>query len=204
MRKLHTIIDFVKISTIGKIERTRKVCTSLEGNAFFVKPDIDLITLTNLSDSLETHHLASLNGDKREKAITKQIEEELVKNLRLEARYVDRIADGDEVMLLSSGFTISKPYGAKERLLFRAKKGPNSGSALLRRKNVKDAHAYIFQVCKMDVLTSDAIWSTIEVLLKGSLLVENLSQKEIYWFRVAYVTSAGTSDYCDPIMYIAV
>jgi hypothetical protein len=80
----------------------------MTGNAAFSSPDIALSQLTALIDTLESTYQDSLDGSKTKKAEALKAEAALDEALRTQARYVDKVAAGNDALILSSGFQPGK------------------------------------------------------------------------------------------------
>jgi hypothetical protein len=200
MKKYHVVFDFVNCTIPKKIEFARNVHTIMTGNASFPSPDVALTELKAKTDLLEAQNLAALNGGPPETALMHQTEKEWDDLMRVEARYVDRIANGDDAMILSSGFSLSKQPVPAVRPELSAEPGDLSGSVLLRRQAVPGAKAYIWQLCINVLPEAEVGWTIVEVTSKASVVLGDLTPLAKYWFRVAAVTAQGTSAYSAPIM----
>lgn len=122
--------------------------------------------------------------------------------MRKQARYVERIADEDAALVLSAGFSLAKQPLPTQRSEFSVEAGRNSGSVILRRQAVQGAKSYIWQYCIHALAETDDGWKIAEVTGKASVELTDLLPVTKYWFRVAAVSSTGTSSYNDPIMHI--
>ena len=67
------------------------------------------------------------------------------------ASYVNRIANGDESKILSSGFHCTTPYPTRDKPVLAISDGTHSGSARGTHKAVPKAGSYI---CKINKATS--------------------------------------------------
>lgn len=202
MRKSHVLFDFVLNIPPVKITFGRNVVTLMTGNANFPTPDIPLTVLKEKNDLLEQKFIASLNDGKTEKAELHQAEKEWDNLMRYKALYVDRIADGDEAIIKSAGFNVSRQPVSNTKPELWAEAGDKPGSVKLHRQAVQGAKSYIWQSCMNTFPESEAQWVFADVTSKATVILENLNSVTRYWFRVAAVTTEGTSAYCDPIMHV--
>ena len=202
MRKSHVLFDFVLSIPPVKIAFGRNVVTLMTGNANFPTPDIPLTVLKEKNDLLEQKLIASLNDGKTEKAELNRVEKEWDKLMRYEALYVDRIADGDEAIMKGAGFNVSKQPVTNPKPELWATAGNRPGTVKLRRQVIQGAKSYIWQNCINTFPESESQWDFADATSQATVILENLTPVTRYWFRVAAVTTEGTSAYCDPIMHV--
>lgn len=202
MKKVHVVYDFILLPIPEKVSRGRKAYSEMSDNPSFPNPDVPLTELKDATDVLEARYLDARNGGKENTVLMRQAEAVWNDKMRKLARYVERIADEDTAIVISAGFNLAKQPIPAQRSEFSAETGKGSGSVLLRRQAVPGAKSYIWQL-SINVLpeTEDA-WKIAEVTGKASVELTNLNPVTKYWFRVAAVTSNGTSPYNDPIMHI--
>lgn len=205
MKKDRIVLDFIKKPVSSKIEFSRNVHTRMSGNSNFLTPDVSLEDLATKTTLLETRSVAALNGGKEAKALMHQTEEEMDDLLRKQAGYVDRIADGDDTIILSAGFNLAKQPAPAIRPEFSVELGDKSGSVLIRRQAVDGAKSYIWQYSAGETpAANDADWVTAQVTAKASVELTGLTPLSKYWFRSAAVTISGTTAYTSPIMQVVI
>jgi len=202
MRKSHVLFDFVTTVPPIKVVFGRHVHTQMSDNEIFSNPDIPLTVIKEKTDLLEQKLIASLNDGKTEKAELHQVEKEWDNLMRYEALYVDRIADGDEAIIKSAGFSVSRQPVQNTKPELWAEAGDRPGSVRLHRQAVQGAKSYVWQYCINPFPESEAQWIFAEATSKATVIIGNLTPVTRYWFRVAVVTTEGTSAYCDPIMHV--
>jgi hypothetical protein len=110
MRKLGLLLDFVRFSVHEKIVFFRKVVTDMTNNPSFPKPDVPLAEATEAVNQLEKDYINSENGGKAATATMHESDRKATNIFRKLADYVDRVADGDEVIILGSGFKIGRAH----------------------------------------------------------------------------------------------
>ena len=198
-------MDFVKKPVALKIEFGRNVNGKMKGNANFSTPDVPLDDLSAKTDLLETRSVASLSGGKESKALVHQTEVEWDDLMRKMAKYVDRIADGDDAIILSAGFNLAKQPAPSVRPDFSVELGEKTGSVYIRRQAADGAKSYIWQYCMGETpVTNDSDWVTAQVTSKASVELTGLTPMTKYWFRSAAVTTSGTSAYNSPVMQVVI
>jgi len=204
MKKVRVVFDFIQLPVPEKVARGRNAFVGMNGNPIFVGPDVPLDVLKSDTDLLETRYLSARNGGKENTVLMHQAETVWDDDMRKLARYVERIANGDSAIVLSAGFNLAKEPIPAQRSEFSAEPGENSGSVLLRRQAVPGAKSYIWQFCINALPETEDGWKIAQVTGKASVELTDLEPVTKYWFRVASVSSQGTSDYNDPIMHIVI
>jgi len=204
MKKEHVVLDFIKIPFAHKIEVGRNVESQMESNSNFATPDVTLINMKAGTDLLEVRYVASLSGGKVETALLHQADDAWVDLMRTQAYYVDRIANGDSAVILSSGFNLAKQPSPSNRPEFSVELGEMSGSVVLRRQKVVGSRSYIWQYFLGEIPANEADWTTAQVTSQASVVISGLLPLNKYWFRVAAVTITGTSAYCSPVMQVVI
>jgi len=199
MKKDHAVLDFVKAPIAIKIETGRNVESKMRANPIYANPDVPLDDLKASTDLLETRNVAALSGGKEATALMHQAEEDWINKMRLTARFVDRIADGDSVIILGAGFNLAKQPSPATRPEFSVELGEKSGSVVLQRKRVVGARSYIWQ---QSIDGND--WTTAQTTAQASVELTGLIPLTKYWFRVAVVTINGTTDFNDPITQVVI
>ena len=200
MITIHAVLNFIRFSIPEKIAFARKVISGLGGNPIFSNPDFPLKDLEELTDDLENQFINSRKGRREDIALMHQTEAIWNDKMRKMAKYVDRIAEENAVIILSAGFSIPKIPAPKQRPDFSVELGEKSGTVLLRRQRVKGAKAYIWQYYIGTMPGNESEWKIIEVTAKASVELTGLIALNKYWFRVAAVLSDGTTAYTAPIM----
>ncbi len=99
MRQVKVILDFKRIPVAQKIAYYRNVLEKLTNNLLFPTPDIPLPEAKAAIDCLEASFLESRDGGHTSIAKMNQQGSVTTKIFTLLAKYVDRIADGDEPAL---------------------------------------------------------------------------------------------------------
>ncbi|NEW84052.1 MAG: hypothetical protein GZ094_17025 [Mariniphaga sp.] len=200
MKVKHVVIGFVEFPIPQKVDTSKNVYGCMLENSNFPNPDVPLAKIKEVTDELDADFIAAMNGGKPETAKMHKTEKIWDDMMRLVARYVDRIAAGDETIIVSAGLSCSKQPAPAQRPNFSAILGEKSGSVVLRRKAVQGAKSYIWQYSVSDVVTDKSEWVLGDATTKATTELNNLTIKTIHWFRVAAVTSDGTSAWLAPIM----
>ena len=188
MKRDHVVLDFIYFPVAHKIEIGKSVESKMRNNALFANPDVPLDDIKAATDLLESRNVAAMSGGKESTALMHQAEEDWSKKMRLEALYVDRIADGDSAVILSAGFSLAK----------------QPGSVVLRHKRIEGARSYVWQYCIGENPTDNSSWVIADVTPQATVTLTGLTPLTKYWFRVAAVTIDGTGEYCTPVMQVVI
>ncbi|MHB9140313.1 MAG: hypothetical protein ACYC25_00370 [Paludibacter sp.] len=200
MKKVNVLIDFIQISIAEKIVFLRTVLANLTGHATFTDPDQPLADGKVKADKLESTSLAAKDGSHTAVSAMRDAEKEVDTYLRKQAGYINRVADGNETLILSSGFhTTKQTPNVYDKLPLEALDGKNSGSVLLKAKAIDKAGAYIWQISR-----NKTDWTTLGHSTRASFEVDGLTVGEICYFRVAAITPNGTTDFTEPVMKVVV
>ena len=202
MRKSTLVLDFLKFSIPNKIVFGRTVLSKMSVIALFAKPDVPYATGTEIVNKLETYYMSSRSGDHEQVALMHQAEEEFNDFFRKEGYYVDRVADGDEAIILSSGFHLAKQPVPSERPEFTAEAGDIPGSIWLKRKAVPSASSYVWQNYIGAEAPTEDKWLFAGSSTQATFEKNGLNPGDKAWFRVAPVTKDGMQPFTDPIMKI--
>jgi hypothetical protein len=204
MKKVKVKLDFSPMSTVVMIDFGSNIVLCLGANPIFPTPDV-LVTELNASLTvLKNKHTLALTGSIEGKEGVVIARKAFEKLLKLEALYVDRIADGNEEMIASSGFHHSKRPVSANRPEFRVLSGNAEGSIVLIRKAVKGAATYVWQRAANPLPQDESQWIQTGISKQAKCVIDNLEVGTKYWFRVAAVTKNGIMPWCEPIMKMVV
>jgi hypothetical protein len=201
MKKFFVLYSFVRMNMGELIEEGRSIFKKMTGNVFFPTPDVSLAALATAIDSLEDSYTISRDGGgKLAVAKTNTLRKVLENLLRKLASYVDRIADGDEKIILSSGFDTTKEPQPATHPVFKVTAGGVQGQVILVHKAVHGATAYVWQYSKDTIPAEDKLWVFAGVSSQAKCVIENLDSLSKYWFRVSPVLRIGMMPWSDPLM----
>jgi hypothetical protein len=195
MRRFKVIIDYTKLTPLQLVELARNSVLKMGANAdVFVTPDVEYVTLNACADILEKTIHDAQGGDIGKAAIMNGAAKDLLKLLRKQAMYVEKIADGDEAIILKSGFSMSRVPKTKRIVEFSATNGKRSGEMLLRHKSVKGVKTWIWEYSLNGTDFIHAGFST-----RARFLVKGLTPVTRCWFRSSYVNTEGQSEWSNVI-----
>jgi len=203
MKKHKVLLSFVKLSIPVKIAFYKNVISCLKNNPEFAKSDDELNLLTALTGKLEQDYIDSRGGEHEIIARMYQSEEAADEAFREEARYVEKIAKGDESLILKAGFGTTKLQpGTYNKPVFGAKAGKNPGEIILTCKAIKGAKAYIWQYCIGKLPVDDKNWYLAGASTKVSYTVRDLESRTNCWFRRAPINSDSIGTWSKPVMML--
>ena len=199
MKKLKVLLVFIQLSVVEKIAYYRNVIAKLTGNVLFPTPDTPLTDTKTAVDKLETSYLAARDGSHTAISAMHAAEAEADDIFRIHAAYVERVADGDETNILSSGFHVSKQPIAPQKPALAVENGANSGSVKLVAKAIDRARAYIWEY------SLDGVeWKTAGNSTASTFQLTGLTVATKYYFRVAAITPEGTTDFTAAVLKVVV
>jgi hypothetical protein len=173
---------------------SQSIYSYINGNINFGSLGAWLTQLSVANTKLNNALLAQKPGDKTSTSLLHAAAIEAKRILRALAANVEFISNNDEVIALSSGYSLKKP-SLRDAKTFNAKQGIITGSVDLEINSYGTA-AYMWEMSADPIST----WSQIEITVKSKTTVTGLVAGTKYWFRVAVITSKGKNDYTDPHM----
>ena len=203
MKKVKAVLTFLRFSILKQIGFFRYAIEKLTNNPTFPTPDVPLADATLAVNKLEEAYNASRDGSHEAVALTRQLEKEAQEIFRKLADYVNRIADGDESKILSSGFEVSKEPAPRQKVELTVIEGEKPGVFILRRQAVKGARSYVWQYSIGDVPATEGAWINLGVSTQATYEADGLTSGVRYWFRVAAVTAEGTGAFSSVVSRIA-
>ena len=199
MKAKKILLNFARYNVEVLIELVRFVIESMTGNSHFTTPDPTLAAIKNLNDDLETKFLEAQTGYHVAHLEMVTARAKLEKALRSEVLYVEKIAAGNETILLSSGFPLTKDPRPPLRPDFWVKRGPNSGDVLTGRIAYPRARSYVLQYFVGENPPSDPnLWILAGVSTRTRMGVTGLTKGSTVWFRSCAVTPDGMMPWGDP------
>lgn len=204
MKKLKVLLSFVRLSIIVKIGFYRNVILKMTNNPNFPNPDISLADATTAVDALNTAFLNAQDGSHVAVALMHEAEDQADACFRILAAYVDRIADGNEAIILGSGFESSSQPVYAPKAILAVLNGAKSGSVRLIAKAIDKAGAYNWQMAKDAIPTSEEGWTDIGQTTVANMDKDGLTPGSVYYFRVSAVTPSGVTDFTVAVMKIVI
>jgi hypothetical protein len=153
-------------------------------------PDLQPL-LPPIRETAEQFQVAMTNarrGDTLKIMIKNDVKEKLISLLRELGELVEKRSNGDDLLLIRSGFLLTKP--SKEVTIqkpeeFEVLPGKMNGQIILQVKRVKGAKAYMYQYTR-DPLTDNSQWETINSTQR-KIVISNLPLGVKFLFQVAAI-----------------
>ena len=201
MKRVKVIINYADLSVPHVIEFSRNTVNKMTANTtLFPTPDVTLANLTTSVNALETKFNAAQGGGKQQTIELNQAHKALLELLRKQAMYIERIANGNELTIVSSGFDASKQPSILNYPDFSVSNSDNEGEVILRRKVIPGVRSWVWEQCNDPM--SENQWEQIAITTQASLVVKDLDTCKRYWFRSAGINKDGQLDWSDPLVII--
>ncbi len=190
MNKRRAIIDLSR-PIPSRIQRTEEIVDSMTGNQYFDNPSPTLAEVTTAKDELSAAYSKALGGGLELKATQRTKDAVLKALLRSLCNYVNGVAQGDENIVLSSGFEASKiPESVGDMPQVTEVFGVGSdgkGMVTLKWKWIYGAKSYVVEMSEDGVAFKPELTTTrsTKVEIKGLVI------GQFYYFRIAAVGAAG-------------
>jgi hypothetical protein len=197
MKKLKVLLNFVKKPVTKKITLYRYVINRLTDHPLFTHPDIELEELISLTNKLESDYIASRSGEHEKIALMHETRDITDNAFRVVARYVDRIANGSEADILSSGFSISQKTGSYNKPPIWIKQKGNE--VIFCCKAIPHARAYVWQYAIGNLPDDDSGWLFAGGSTRVMYGIKGLESGIFLWVRVAPITPKEFGPWSDPI-----
>ena len=199
MKIIKALLDFVSIPLKTKPAVFNSIINHLTDNPFYPAIDPPLATLRLAVDNFELAILAADDGSHiansamhdSDKAVTL-----LFKNL---VGHVNKVANGDLTMILSSGFTASSQPTARDKAVLAITDGPHSGSVKATTQTIERAGAYHWEKRITTAAGVKGEWVTAGLTTQSSIILEGFEVGALLEVKVRAVTPAGTTDFCVPV-----
>jgi len=203
MKRIKAMLDFIELPVAEKIVFFRNVIAKMTANvSVFTNPDQSMETANNSVDLLQANYITASGGGHAAKVAMHASENAADEIFRELVAYVDRIAKGDESIILSSGFNTSKQPTPAQKPELTATSGANSGSVKLTAKAVKTAGSYIWQYAKDTLPADDNGWTMAGFSTQASNELTGLAVATKYYFRMAAITNTGTTDFTAAVLKV--
>lgn len=197
MTRIKIITSFSKYNDAELEQKAELIADSMTGNVHFENPVPDIAVLKTAVTTFDTAIIKAKEGGRTEMLARDLKRQELIALLEKLALYVQMQADGNDVALASSGFSLSKTpqsVGILPKPQSFKVYAENVGSIWLSLKSIRGAKTYQYEYRKK----GDTIWSII-VFTKSMVLLTDLESGEQYEFRVTAVGAAAQRVYSDVI-----
>ena len=196
MKIIKAVLDFVSIPIKTKPTFFKNVLAHLTDNPYFINFDVPLSTLRLAVENLELAILAAEDGSHTAKSAMHDSDIAVTLMFKHLVGYVNRIANGDETKLLSSGFNVSGQPAPRNKAELAIKDGPHSGSAKVVRRLIPKAGAYRWDIRLITKAGLKGDWGLYTITTQSSIIIEGLETGSILEVKSAGVTPVGITDFC--------
>jgi hypothetical protein len=199
MRKSKVVTTFTKFPTVIKSSFCRNVIIKMTDNVNFSAPDVPLSEALDALNALDAAIFAAKDGGHSAISIRRDCVKVVDTKFKLLAKYVDRIADGDQTIILSSGFAECKQPSIPTREVLTITDGIFSGSMRLKCLPIFNAGAYMW-LCR---LLGTNEWVTY-ASTQSSFVISDLTVGAVYEVKVAAITPEGVQPYSQVVTKLVV
>jgi len=176
----------------------------MTANAYFVKPDVDLVLLTNSANALIAADMQAKDGTKEDTAHKTALLVALRLLLDTQANYVENIAQNNPEIILSSGFDLASTASTPALVTGSTILGcTNVASTKLGLEVAIDPNAWGYEI---QVSTPAGGWQHWETFTDPhDIVLLNLVPGTLYGIRVR-VLGAGNqrSEWSEPVSHMAI
>ena len=204
MKKKKVRLGLKDKTILEKCELAYTISTHCTGNANFVTPNPKLAVVVAAADAARAAFDAAQGGGHQLKQTMHQRETDLDNLLVAFADYIDNIAQGNELIILSAGVDTSKdpePSGPTDQVTgLVATPTKKEGEVMLRFKKVKKAIVYAVYGGQ----TADGPYTQIKIISATKFLVTDLQSLLKHWFRIQAIGRGGKEGpFSDPAFGVA-
>ena len=190
-----------KYSDAGLSSKTNYIVDQMTDNPAFATPTPPLKDVTDANNE----YISALGkveyGSKADTVIKNNLRAALIVLLKLLADYVQTTSNGDEAIILSSGFDVNKKpttVGELDKPTgFSVKPGKNKGSVIASCNAVNNANFYEFEYMELPV-TPNSVWIQ-KTSTKSKLQIDGFIRGKEYNYRVAAAGSDPSRVWSDEI-----
>ena len=196
-----------KLKASDLVSKSSTIETKMDGNANFPTPDPAIADVTAQRLDLEALISKAKNGDREQIASRGKSYAKLHALLRKLANYVSHQADGDQEVILSSGFEVRKQREPMSPILrpenFSVQRQQRTGEVKLRWKTVRGAVSYNVEMTTTDPSDPNTTWESLPPVTRITDTKTGLTPGVNYWFRMRAVGRKEISAYSNVELIMA-
>jgi hypothetical protein len=181
------------------------ICKQMIGNEDFFDLQTLLLPIQETLKQFQHYRGEAFTGDTNMILIKNDFKEKLISLLRELREIVERKANGDELLLIRSGFDFARPSkksNLEKPQEFKVLPGKLNGQIILQAKRVKGAKAYLYQYTRGPV-TKDTQWESI-TSTQRKIVISNLPLGVQFFFQMAAIGARNQIEYTNVVFrYIA-
>lgn len=197
MKNPRVATGFMPYAETKLLQKANQIALGLTGNPNFPNSIPDLLVLgaaINAYAAILANPTSKLNT-----AAKKDARNNLVAVLNQLALYVQMNSGNDVIVMLSSGFSLTKtPVGVLPKPENFKVKPLYNGSVKMPLKKIEGADSYCFEYTQAPI-TANSIWVSV-MSTKTSTIVSNLGSGSYYAFRVTGIGSNPAFVYSDVVV----
>jgi hypothetical protein len=184
-------LGFKDLPITDKVIKARQVVKSMTGNPYFPSPNPSLPTVTVAINALEAAQQA-LDGSVRKTHTRNIARKTLDKLMGYLQTYVENIAMGDSIIVLSAGMGIRDERTRQSILLppdsVTASATKAEGQAKVKCPSYRKKVVYVVEARPDE---EGSLWKTMGHSTKATQVINNLIPGQRYRFRIRILNSAG-------------
>lgn len=200
MKKIN--LGFGHYTDANLLVLAQAILTTITGNAFFPTPTPTLVVLQTAITAYSDALTAAKDGGKIAISVKNARRQELTDLLIQLANYAMLTANGNDEMLSSTAFPLSKPRQPLPPLVkpevVKMEDGVNSGDLLVAIATVLGARTYIYQYTQ-DPMTVASEWTSLNSTLT-KIVFTGLEPGKKYWIRVIAYGNNEQEVFSDPVL----
>jgi len=185
----------------GLSNKTNYIVDKMTGNVLFATPAPPLKDVTDANNAYITALGKVEYGTKEDTVIKNNLRAALIVLLKLLADYVQTTSNGDEAIILSSGFDVNKKPSVVGQLAkpdgLTVKPGDNKGSMVVSCNVVDYANFYEFEFMELPAVVN-SMWIQ-KTSTKRKMQIDGLTSGKQYNFRVAGAASDPSRIWSDEV-----
>lgn len=200
MRKAKVVTNYKKLPQDQLLTNSVAVHDAMTGNTDYPTPPITMAAFDLLNKAYSDALAAAHKGTPDQTAAKNVAKLDVLNAMSKLAVYVNTTADGDEVKLLGSGFTLAKTPQPKGPLaippVFRVTASPEPGRAVVEFAGLANAN-YLVRLTT-NTATDRNLWPTA-IDTRRSFNVDGLTSGTRYTFIGAYKGASNVLNFTQPV-----
>lgn len=203
MRNKRPIINYSRISVEEFILTCRSIIQKMTDNLNFPDPNPTLAEIIMLTDDLEQKDIAAKDGGRIAKSLMRTARKLLELKIRSLGLYVDKTSEGNENIMVSSGFPLTKDHNPRTHKSFWVRSGPQHDEITVGCAAYPKAKSYLWQYFIGQVPPGDpSLWILAGATTQTKTTIDKFSEGDKVWVRCCGVTHKGMTAWLEPIAII--
>jgi hypothetical protein len=208
VKKIKALLGYHGVSDTDLLKTLTTVYDSMNGNAAYANPPVDLAVFKTAIDSFSTLIVDSVDGGKKTISVKNKQREELIKDVTLLGHFVEAKCNDDLATFNSSGFVAASqtrvpPQPLPPATIAWIDRGATSGQTLVKVTAIKTAVSYELRYAV--AVSGGALptnWTTLTLIGPKTTTINNLTPGATYVFQVRALGKLGYTDFSDPMSFI--